>query len=544
MPETLRDLVVSLSLQSDNFTRNIRSVNKQIQEAESFFKLAAAGVENFEQSTAGLDSRLTTLQQKLSLQREVVDQYQRALQAARDKLQECYDRQGDYANRLADARNTQARLNTLVAEAAAAYADCKARLGESDQATIEAATHLKDLRSTYQDTTEEVRKLAGQCEALQRATQNAADAVSTGNSNLNKASAAVKQTEADIDKTNQALALSQTNWRSAGESIKASENALVSIGKQMQSADATFRLLTVDIKDVDSSTEGLSAKMVLLEERLQLQNRAVQEYQNILRATREQQAAAQSVNDVDMIRQTTDAVTDAETALTRAQTAVRETEQAINACNTQLTLANSGWFAAAESIRGSESAIAGIANQLRLAESEFNLTTAGMQNVDTTVAGLTARSNMLTQQLNLQNQAVAEYANILGQAIDTLVHVLDACRGSLERALGHLDLTTDSSDGVLRVGDGLSSRIPVSFRKPQGIAALDDLVLCLGKRSTGVVERRLRFGDCTVRLPDLVRIAGCLCCRQLLLSGLQSRLILSDRVLLELPFLTEHIHLR
>ena len=96
MPETLRDLVVSLSLQSDNFTRNIRSVNKQIQEAESFFKLAAAGVENFEQSTAGLDARLSTLQQKLSLQREVVDQYQRALQAARDKLQECYDRQGDY----------------------------------------------------------------------------------------------------------------------------------------------------------------------------------------------------------------------------------------------------------------------------------------------------------------------------------------------------------------------------------------------------------------------------------------------------------------
>ena len=30
MSETLRDLVVSLSLQTDNFTRNIRSVNKQI----------------------------------------------------------------------------------------------------------------------------------------------------------------------------------------------------------------------------------------------------------------------------------------------------------------------------------------------------------------------------------------------------------------------------------------------------------------------------------------------------------------------------------
>ena len=50
----------------------------------------------------------------------------------------------------------------------------------------------------------------------------------------------------------------------------------------MQSADATFKLLTVDIKDVDSSTDGLTAKMTLLEERLRLQNQAVQEYQNIL----------------------------------------------------------------------------------------------------------------------------------------------------------------------------------------------------------------------------------------------------------------------
>lgn len=53
MSETLRDLVVSLSLQTDNFTRNIKSVNKQIAEAESKFRLAAAGVEGFERTTTG-----------------------------------------------------------------------------------------------------------------------------------------------------------------------------------------------------------------------------------------------------------------------------------------------------------------------------------------------------------------------------------------------------------------------------------------------------------------------------------------------------------
>lgn len=67
MSETLRDLVVSLSLDSDNFARNIKSVSKQIQEAESRFKLAAAGVENFESTTTGLTTKLDSLNRRLKL---------------------------------------------------------------------------------------------------------------------------------------------------------------------------------------------------------------------------------------------------------------------------------------------------------------------------------------------------------------------------------------------------------------------------------------------------------------------------------------------
>ena len=72
MSETLRDLVVSLSLNSDNFTRNIKSINKQIQEAESAFRLASAGVENFETTTAGLSFKLSTLQRTFQLQQDAI----------------------------------------------------------------------------------------------------------------------------------------------------------------------------------------------------------------------------------------------------------------------------------------------------------------------------------------------------------------------------------------------------------------------------------------------------------------------------------------
>lgn len=121
MAESLRDLVVSLSLNTENFTRNIKSVNKQIQEAESYFKLAAAGVEGFENTTEGLTAKLSTLERRLQLQKDVVTQYERALEQATSKLTECYNRQTDYAQRLDDARQRQSALGDTVSQATALY---------------------------------------------------------------------------------------------------------------------------------------------------------------------------------------------------------------------------------------------------------------------------------------------------------------------------------------------------------------------------------------------------------------------------------------
>ena len=159
MSETLRDLVVSLSLNSDNFTRNIKSINKQIQEAESAFRLASAGVENFETTTAGLSFKLSTLQRTFQLQQDAVGQYERALQQASDKLQECYTRQNDYAQRLADAKDKQQQLKTEVASAAQAYKHYRNTLGETDSATIAAKANLDAYKSEYRAAVQEVKKL-------------------------------------------------------------------------------------------------------------------------------------------------------------------------------------------------------------------------------------------------------------------------------------------------------------------------------------------------------------------------------------------------
>ena len=350
MSETLRDLVVSLSLNSDNFTRNIKSINKQIQEAESAFRLASAGVENFETTTTGLSTKFSTLQRTFQLQQDAVGQYERALQQASDKLQECYARQNGYAQRLVDAKDKQQQLKTEVASAAQAYRHYKNTLGETDSATIAAKANLDAYKGEYRAAVQEVRKLEGQNITLRKSTQNAADAFSAAQTKLNGAKGAVKETAAEIDQCSRQLALSQTSWKSAGEAIQASQRSIASIGKQLKTAESSYRLAAAGVKDFDKSAAGLTAKLTLLQEKLGLQQKAVAEYEKALAAAKEQLQAAQQVNDPDKIREATDAVQDAETALNNACAVVKQTQADIASCNKELKTAQSEWTKAGKSM--------------------------------------------------------------------------------------------------------------------------------------------------------------------------------------------------
>lgn len=350
MAETLRDLVVSLSLQTDNFTRNIKSVNKQIAEAESQFKLAASGMEGFERSATGLAPQLSTLDRRLSLQKDAVTQYERALSAANDKLQECFSRQNDYAQRLTDAKTAQQALKEQVASAAQQVRTYSATLGENDSATIAAKANLDALKAEYRNSCAEVKKLTGQNTALKKTTQNAADAVTDATTKLNTAQAAVRSTQAEINQCNQSLRLAQTNWDAAGKSIDASKAAIVTFGKQIGLAESRFKLATAGIKDMDTSVTGLAAKLTLLNDKLRLQEQSVQQYENALRGAKEQLTAAQQANDPEKVRQASDAVIDAEAALNRAKAAVAATRAEIEKTNQQLNTAKSVWTEAGKNL--------------------------------------------------------------------------------------------------------------------------------------------------------------------------------------------------
>lgn len=233
MSETLRELVVSLSLNSDNFSRNMRTINQQIKEAESAFKLAGAGVNDFENTTQGAQAKVTLLKEKLTQQQRAVEQCSRALDAANKKLSDSYTRQGTLEEKLTSARTALARTKTSVESAKTTYKGLADTLGETDSATIAAKQNLEQAEQEYADASAEVEKLEGQLKANTKTLQNNADAVSKAQTNLNNAKAAVKQTSTE-------LKTATSVWTAAGKAFSSAGSAMESAGKKMSSVGKTL----------------------------------------------------------------------------------------------------------------------------------------------------------------------------------------------------------------------------------------------------------------------------------------------------------------
>ena len=234
MSEVLRDLVVSLSLDGDNFSRNLTSINKQIQEAESEFRRAASGVENFEKSVSGTQSQLSSLQQKLALQQKAVKQYEKALEAANKKLENAYARQGKLTESLDAAKQKNADLKQQVAAATKQYERFSRELGESDSATLAAKANLDALSQEYAESSAEVKKLEGQLATNTKSLQNNADAVTKARTNLNNAQGALRQTEQQIRTTTERLARMQSAWTKAGDTLTAFGKKCASVRASME----------------------------------------------------------------------------------------------------------------------------------------------------------------------------------------------------------------------------------------------------------------------------------------------------------------------
>ena len=227
MAENLRDLVVSLSLDGDNFSRNIKSINAQIKEVESGFKVAGAGVEKFEGTLGGAQAKAQMLAQKLALQGKAVEQYERALGAAQAKLETNYQQHEKLSRALEDAKSR--------------YAELAASQGEGSDAAQEQAA--------------EIKKLEGQLRIVDRQLQSNANAVTSATTNLNNARAAVSRTRQELSTTNEEIKKQASEWTKAGEALSKFSEKAGKTGKKLTSAGKALSVgLTAPIAAVGAAS--------------------------------------------------------------------------------------------------------------------------------------------------------------------------------------------------------------------------------------------------------------------------------------------------
>ena len=240
MAETLRDLVVSLSLQSDDFSKNITMVNKQIQEAQSKFALASAGVSGFEKTTAGLSAKLAMLKEKQSLQNKSVEQYQRALANANNKVDNAVKKHNDLTTSLEKAKKKQADLKTAVSDMKKEYkANSDAATGDAEAAAL-LAEKIDLLEQQYKEASNEVKDLEAKVKVSEKSMRNAANNVSDVATKLNLAEAEMREISAEIEKTSTALVKMGSLWGKAEKALESYADKADKVGTATEKVGKTL----------------------------------------------------------------------------------------------------------------------------------------------------------------------------------------------------------------------------------------------------------------------------------------------------------------
>lgn len=243
MSETLRDLVVSLALDSDNFDRNIRLVNKELKESLSEFKLAGAGAENFEKSLKGMRARAESLRKQLDAQNKIVGQYGGKLKALNSKLEEQYLQYGKLSEKYreagADLEVYREEVEKTRRELSAAQA------ANADPMSIQALEEkLKQQEKTLKDLEKEYGKLGGKVKSAEKSMQATTGQITDTNTALNEAQAEVEELTEELNRNENAWYTHGVAMQNFAAQARSAFDGIDKIGSKL-TATVTTPLLTL-----------------------------------------------------------------------------------------------------------------------------------------------------------------------------------------------------------------------------------------------------------------------------------------------------------
>lgn len=224
MSDSVRSLVVSLYLDSGKFDKAIRLVNKEIRQAESEFKLAGAGVKDFEKTLKGVDAKAEMLRKTLKGQTENVSALTGKLNTLNKRQQEQYT---EYERISAQYRDAKADLLVYKDAVEQTQKALKKAQASGDQQAIAVWTDELDTQTElYKEQEKKVEKLASGVDKYAEKLGSTQYAITNTTAALNEQKAAMKETGDELNKNENAwykYGVAMQNWadkaRGASEAV-------------------------------------------------------------------------------------------------------------------------------------------------------------------------------------------------------------------------------------------------------------------------------------------------------------------------------------
>lgn len=231
MSDSVRSLVVSLYLDSGKFDKAIRLVNKEIKQAESEFKLAGAGVKDFEKTLNGVDAKAEMLRKTLKGQTESVSALTGKLNTLNKRQQDQYTEYERLSAQYKAAKNDLLQYKSAVEKTQKAL-----RLAEQggDPLLIEGLNKkLADQTKEYQNQEKEVQKLASSVDQYAAKLGSTQYTITSTTAALNEQKAAMKETGDELRKHESAwykYGVAMQNW---ADKARGTSEALNQFGGKM-----------------------------------------------------------------------------------------------------------------------------------------------------------------------------------------------------------------------------------------------------------------------------------------------------------------------
>lgn len=157
---SVRDLVVSLTLNSEDFKSKMSGINALLKQSKSEFRLAGAGVKDFEKTTAGVSAKLASLRQQQALLGEKTKEYAKRFDAVNASMQSNLETQEKYKNKIAQVR-------AQFEEATAAAKQYKSMANGLDMTKPGAESAYSQLMSDAEKSAAQAEDLKGKLKTLE-----------------------------------------------------------------------------------------------------------------------------------------------------------------------------------------------------------------------------------------------------------------------------------------------------------------------------------------------------------------------------------------